>query len=102
MDVLKYLLLGWEKWKRSAVAAEVRHLRRSVWGGEGAQEQAPRAGPKAAGRLGKHQPTQPGAEDVGVGIRRLQHVGVASVESRAGPHVCGHPQGQSEKRGGQE
>ena len=56
-----------------------------VWGG--AQEQAPRAGPKAAGRLGKHQPTQPEAEGAGVGIRRLQHVGVASVESRAGPHV---------------
>ena len=71
-----------------------------VWGG--AQEQAPRAGPKAAGRLGKHQPTQPEAEGAGVGIRKLQHVGVASVESRAGPHVCGHPQGQSEKRGGQE
>ena len=70
--------------------------------GGGAQEQAPRAGPKAAGRLGKHQPTQPEAEGAGVGIRRLQHVGVASVESRAGPHVCGHPQGQSEKRGGQE
>ena len=56
----------------------------------------------AAGRLGKHQPTQPVAEGVGVGIRRLQHAGVSSVESRAGPHVCGHPQGQSEKRGGQE
>ena len=70
--------------------------------GVGAQEQAPRAGPKAAGRLGKHQPTQPVAEGVGVGIRRLQRVGVASFESRAGPHVCGHPQGQSEKRGGQE
>jgi len=40
------------------------------------QEQAPRAGPKAAGRLGKHQPTQPVAGGVGVGIRRLQHVGV--------------------------
>ena len=53
-----------------------------------------------AGHLGKHQPTQPVAEGVGVGIRRLQHVGVASVESRAGPHVCGHPQGQSEKRAG--
>ena len=87
--------------KRSAVAAEARHLGRSVWGG-GPQEQALRAGPKAAGRLGKHQPTQPVAEGAGVGIRRLQHVGVASVESRAGPHVCGHPQGQSEKRGGQE
>ena len=87
--------------KRSAVAAEARHLGRSVWGG-GAQEQAPRAGPKAAGRLGKHQPTQPVAEVVGVGIRRLQHVGAASVELRAGPHVCGHSQGQSEKRGGQE
>ena len=30
--------------------------------GGGAQEQAPRAAPKAAGRLGKHQPTQPEAE----------------------------------------
>ena len=37
----------------------------------------------AAGRLGKHQPTQPVAGDLGAGIRRLQHVGVASVESRA-------------------
>ena len=87
--------------KRSAVAAEARHLGRSVCvcvcGG--AQEQAPRAGPKAAGRLGKHQPTQPVAEDVGAGIRKLQHVGVASVESRAGPHVCGHPQGQSDGAG---
>ena len=26
---------------------------------------------------------------------------VTSVESKAGPHVCGHPHGQSEKRGGQ-
>ena len=43
-------------------------------GGE-AQEQAPRAGPKAAGRLGKHQPTQPVAEGAGLGVRRLQHVG---------------------------
>ena len=48
------------------------------------QKQAPRAGPKAAGRLGKHQPTQPVAEDVGVEIRRLQHVGVASVEKFKG------------------
>ena len=86
---------------RSAVAAEARHLGRSVCVG-GAQEQAPRAGPKAAGRLGKHQPTQPVAEDVGAGIGSLQHVGVASVESRAGPHVCGQTRGQSEKRGGQE
>ena len=38
------------------------------------QEQAPQAGPKAAGRLGKHQPTQPLAEDVGAEIRKLQHV----------------------------
>ena len=66
------------------------------------QVQAPRAGPKAAGRLGKHQLTQPVAEGVGVGIRGLQDVGVASVESRAGPHVCGQPQGQSERRGGQK
>ena len=43
------------------------------WVGGGAQEQAPRARLKAAGRLGKHQPTQPVAEGVGVGIRRLHH-----------------------------
>ena len=77
-----------------------------IWGarcgGKPKQEQAPRAGPKAAGSLGKNHPTQPVPGDVGAEIRRLQHVGVTSVESRAGPHVCGHPQGQSEKRGGQE
>ena len=55
----------------------------------GAQEQAPRAGPKVAGHLGKHQPTQPVAEGLGVGIRRVQLVGVASVESRAGPTSVG-------------
>ena len=55
------------------------------------------------GKPAKNQPCPVKmAEGVGVGIWRLQHVGVASVESRAGPHVCGHPQGQSEKRGGQE
>ena len=43
-------------------------------GGGGAQEQVPRAGPKAAGRLGKHQPTQPVAEGVWVGIRRLSSI----------------------------
>ena len=51
-------------------------LRPGTWGALGLegspqeQEQAPRAGPKAVGRLGKHQPTQPGAEDAGVEIRR--------------------------------
>ena len=89
------------------MAAEARHLGSSGWGeahrgSPQEQEKVSRAGPKAAGRLGKHQPTQPVAEGVGVGIRRLHHVGVASVEPRAGPRVCGHPQGQSEKRGGQE
>ena len=46
------------------MAAEARHLGRlvCVW--------APRAGPKAAGRLGKHPSTQPVAEDVGVETRR--------------------------------
>ena len=50
-------------------------LRPGIWGarvGGSPQEQAPRVGPKAAGRLGKHQPTQPVAEGVGVGIRRLK------------------------------
>ena len=51
--------------------ADARHLGRSVCAG-GAQERAPRAGPKAAGRLGKHQPTQPVAEDVGAGIRSCE------------------------------
>ena len=76
------------------MVAEARHLGRSVWGG--AHRSRRREWSKAAGRLRKHRPTQPVAEDVGVEIRRLQHVGVTSVESRAGPHVCGHPQGQSE------
>ena len=66
------------------------------------QEQALRAGPKAARRLKKHQPTQPVAEDVEAEIRRLQHVGLTSVESRAGPRAYGHLQGQFEKRGRQE
>ena len=100
MDVLQYLHVGWEKEEKRRCGRGQAFGALGVCGG--AQEQAPRAGPMAAGRLGKHQPTQPVAEGVGVGIRRLQHVGVASVESRAGPHVCGHPQGQSEKRGGQE
>ena len=56
------------------MAAKARHLGRSVWGGC-PQEQAPRAGPKA-GRLGKHQPTQPMAGDVGGGMRLLKRVGL--------------------------
>ena len=40
--------------------------------GGSAQEQAPRAGPKATGRLGKHQPTQPVAEDVGGGDTKAE------------------------------
>ena len=71
-------------------------------GGGCPQAKALRGGSKVAGRLGKHQHTQPVAEGTGVEIQRLQHVGVASVESRAGPHVFGHPQGQSEKRGGKK
>ena len=76
------------------MAAKARHLGRSEWRDAHRLRRCER-GPKKVGRLGKHQPTQPVAEDVGAEIRRFQHVGVASVETRAGPHVCGHPKGKS-------
>ena len=83
------------------MAAKARHLGRSVWGDAHRSRRRER-GPRRLGVWEKHQPTQPVTEGVGVEIQRLQNAGVASVESKAGPHVCGHPQGQSEKRGGQE
>ena len=62
------------------------------------QEQAPRAGPKAAGRRGKHQPTQPVAEGAGWGYEGCntwvwlwlnQGQGPTSVDTPMGSHRNG-------------
>ena len=65
---------------RSAVAAK-----QGIWGARCEafpQAQAPRGGLKEAGRLGKHQPTQPVAEDAGADTE-------AFVEATARGHGFG-------------
>ena len=72
------------------------------WGGTPTGEGAGKA-PKAAGRLGKHQPTQPVAEGVAAEVRRLRHEGAASVESQnraARTTTAGRPRGPPWRVGG--
>ena len=82
-----YLHVGWEEEEeRRGGCDRHEHLGRSVWGGG---HRRWRCG-GAAGRWGlweSTKPTQLMAEGVRAEIRGLQHVGPASVESRAEPRL---------------